>query len=104
MLRVVKDEIGQEDQVEFPLLNVAVAVAAAFVHNLKQRIWRCTPSEPLVSCMSRVSGRRRLVLCKRLTLATAVATSSESSEAMFRSMFLAMLLTKAGSGKSEMTT
>ena len=41
MLRVVEDEIGQEDEVEFPLLVVA------FVQGLEQRIWRCSPGESL---------------------------------------------------------
>lgn len=51
MLRVIKDEIGQEDEVELPLLVVA------FVQGLEQRIWRCSPGESLVSYMSRVSGQ-----------------------------------------------
>ncbi len=52
---MVEDEIGQEDEVEFPLL---VVFAADFVQNLEQRIWRCSPREPLSAVQVRVSGRR----------------------------------------------
>lgn len=98
VLRVVEDEVRQEDEVE-----LARRVGA---ERLEERRRRRAPREALRDRFLRQGGAyfERVRGRVRRTLAQASATSGESSAVTLSATFWSRLRTSDASGKSEMTT